>query len=195
MRLSLVTGPAVEPLALADARSHLRVVGTQDDNDISTYIVAARRWAENYTSRALITQTWKVQFDGSFPGFPVELPMPNLQSVSAIRYYDAAGAQQVWAPANYVVDAPAGPQAPPGRVDLATSVSVPAVLSRMGSVEIEFVAGYGSDVDTIPGDLVSAMKLVLGHLFENREDVVIAPGLVAIQVPKAAEYLAAGYRW
>ena len=44
----------------------------------------------------------------------------------------------------------------------------------MNAVTITFVAGYGA-ADQVPDEAKHAIKLILGHLYENREDVSTAP--------------------
>ena len=84
----LLTGPAVEPLTLAEAKEYLRVDTGDDDDVITALIAGARVHVEAQTRRALITQSWRLVRDGWPPDgrLPV-LPAP-LRSVDAARYYD-----------------------------------------------------------------------------------------------------------
>src|SRR5688500_5745800 len=63
MGLTQVTPPAIEPMALDDAKKYLRVDTADDDVLIKTLITAAREWVERYTGQALITQTWDYWLD------------------------------------------------------------------------------------------------------------------------------------
>lgn len=65
--LTVTTPPAVEPVDLATAKSHLRVTFADDDAYISALVVAARRKVESYLDRSLVTTGWRVSLDG-FPG-------------------------------------------------------------------------------------------------------------------------------
>src|SRR5579884_3684274 len=56
--------PASEPVALADAKNYLRVDITNDDTLVTGLITAARAHAEEFMRRSLITQTWKLAYDG-----------------------------------------------------------------------------------------------------------------------------------
>lgn len=60
--LERITGPEFEPVTLAEAKRFLREFATVTDNDtdISDLITAAREWAEDFTGRVLIEQTWKL---------------------------------------------------------------------------------------------------------------------------------------
>lgn len=72
MRFTLerVSGPELEPVTLAEMKLHLREFTSVTANDatINALIVAAREWAEDYTGRALIDQTWRLTIDASVIG-------------------------------------------------------------------------------------------------------------------------------
>ena len=59
----LLTGPAVEPLSLDDARSFLRVENGDDDPLIAALIVSARMHVEGQGKTALISQDWRIVLD------------------------------------------------------------------------------------------------------------------------------------
>lgn len=63
--LERVVDPAIEPVDLAAMKRHLREFEdvSSSDGDISDLIVSAREWAEDYTGRALIDQTWRLSID------------------------------------------------------------------------------------------------------------------------------------
>jgi uncharacterized phiE125 gp8 family phage protein len=165
MGLKLVTPPAAEPLTLAEAKAHLRVDSASEDDLITGLIKAAREWCEEYQNRAYITQTWDLCLD-AFPESPSYLPKPPLQSIASFKYYDKEGTEHVFDAADYVVDT-AGFK---GRISLAYGKSWPSVtLQPMNGVVIQFVAGYGDAVTDVPERIRSAIKLLIGHLYENRE--------------------------
>lgn len=68
--LERVTEPEVEPVTLAQMRRHLRLFDdiTEDDDDISALITAARQWVEHETGRALIEQRWRLSLSSEFTG-------------------------------------------------------------------------------------------------------------------------------
>ena len=71
------TGPAVEPLTVAEAKLHLRVDISDDDTYIGTLITAAREWVENYLDRTLIT-TQLILRAAEFPTEELELARPPM---------------------------------------------------------------------------------------------------------------------
>src|SRR4051812_18712350 len=66
--LTLVTGPAADPVVLAEVKSQANIDGTDWDPLLASYVTAATKSAEEYLRRALITQTWKLTLDLSCSG-------------------------------------------------------------------------------------------------------------------------------
>jgi len=67
--LERVSGPDVEPIDLASAKRHLREFAevTSNDADILDLIKGAREWAEDFTGRALVEQSWRLTLRGRYP--------------------------------------------------------------------------------------------------------------------------------
>lgn len=169
--LTVVTEPAVEPLALSEVMEQLRYPHVSENLLIESLIKAARKYIETATGRALITQTLRLTRD-CFPtwkeGYTFRLPSPPLQTVSSIQYTDTAGATQTVTAAEYVVDA----TSVPGRVGLAYGYTWPTdVIEQIASVNVNYVAGYGLAA-AVPHDIKQAMRLLIGHWFVNREAVL-----------------------
>jgi len=172
----LVTGPASEPVTLAEAKNHLRIDANDEDDYISSLITVARQHIENAGNLALLTQTWKLACD-EFPWrmrkFPWETegrldeiliyPGP-LIAVSSIKYYDTDGLQQTLATTEYAVDS----SSKPARVYPAYGKYWPATRSIPNAVEINFTAGY-ANAASVPQQLKEAMLLLIAHLYENRD--------------------------
>ena len=180
--LVLVTAPASEPVVLSEMKSHLRVDLADDDALITGLISAAREYVEGAARRALVTQTWRL----SLPGWPeddeIGLPRPPLQSVSSLVYVDVDGAQTTWPSSNYIVDI----DSQPGRLVLAPNISWPSVtLYPVNPVQITFVAGYGSGL--VPTHYLQAIRLLVGHWYENRE--ATDAGQPVREIPLAVESL------
>lgn len=184
--LAIVTAPTEEPLTLAEAKAHLRVTGSGDDTYITTLITVARQWAENYTRRALITQTWDLFLD-KFPRWMLEMPLPPLQSVTTLEYTDTDGVQQTLGGTLYRVDT----NAERGRITPAFNEVWPVTRAVMSAVKIRFVAGYGLAA-AVEVKIKQAMLLLIGHLYENRQDVVI--GVMPAHVPQSSKWLIGDYR-
>ena len=184
-----VTGAtsATEPITLTEAKLHLRVTETADDSLISSLITAARQYAEPYTRRCFITQTKTLAFD-SFPASnEIRLPWSKLAGITSITYYDTANALQTLDAANYLLDT----VNEPGRVRLISTESWPSVYDRINAVTITYTAGYGAAAD-VPEGIKAAMKLLVGHWYENREGVIT--GTIVTEMKMAVDALLSFYR-
>lgn len=189
MALKLVTAPAVEPIALADAKTHLRVDATAEDTLITSLIVAARQHAENVTQRGLITQAWDLQLDAWPNGDEIRIPLPPLQSITSVKYYDTAGTEYTMTASDYIVDT----KSEPGRIVLAYGKSWPSTTLRPAAgVLVRFVAGYGAAAANVPDAIIAALKLHIGHLHEHREAVNV--GNIVNELPLAYDALLWPYR-
>lgn len=206
-RTTPVTAPAEEPLTLAEAKAHLRVDASNEDDLIAALIVAARELAETRQRRALVTQTWDLTLDrwpygGGYydrairqmgPGsplwlpntgqLPIELPRPPLQSVTSIAYVDPEGNSQTLDPSAYVVST-----GTPGRIAPAYGLTWPSIRNQIDAVTIRYVAGYGA-ASAVPKATKQAILLLVGHLYENREAVAVNVGANILELPMGVEAL------
>ena len=83
-----------------------------------------------------------------------------------IKYYDTGGAEYIFAAANYVTDV-SGYR---GRVALGYGKSWPTIVLRsINGVVIRFIAGYGVLATNVPMKVRLAIKILIGHMWENRE--------------------------
>ncbi len=175
-----VTPPAAEPITLADAKEHLRVSHSADDDYITALTITARRWCEGLTRRQLVQATLEYTLDGFPARGEIEIPRPPLVSVTSIKYTDTDGSEATWSSSLYTVDA----RSTPGRIYPAYGQTYPQTRAEPNAVRILFVAGYSET----PADLVHAMKTVIGHWYQHRS--AVQAGTQFHDVPKTAEYLA-----
>lgn len=186
MGLKLITAPTSEPVSVAEAKAHLRVVGTDDDAYIGSLITAARQSAESITGRALMPQTWEFAVD-EFKS-EIRLNKPPFSAVSSIKYIDKDGVQQTLAEADYILDS----HSEPARVTSAYSKSWPYARKQANSVLIRFTAGY-ADAAAVPQEIKNWMLLRVGMLYENRESV--AAGMTLDEVPHVDRLLSNYIDW
>ncbi len=153
MSIVVVTPPGEDPVTLQETKNHLRVTLDDDDARISNLIRSATAQVEEYTGRALVERQVKLILD-SFPAGDIELPMPPLKSVQAVKYWDEDGVQQTLDAAIYQVDT----ASLIGRIVLAEGQAWPATAQRIDAVTVEFTAGYGAAAD-VDERAVSAILL------------------------------------
>lgn len=210
--LSVKTPPAVEPVSLAEAKSHLAISFDDHDAMLQGMLRAARRNLEWTYNRSMITQTLVLGLDRfdrgawateSFYGISpttwsiglgvtwsmIELRSP-VQQINSITYTDPAGVTQTLDPALYGLDP--GSEASPGRVFPALNKIWPIVALAPSVIKIETVAGFAGP-EQVPDDWKAAVKLYLGHLYANREQVIADARAAAIQLPMGVEALMGAY--
>lgn len=186
MSLELKTAPSVEPISLTEAKNHLRVDISSDNTLINSLIKAVRQFTESYLNKCLISQSWYQYHDFNFPNY-IELLKNPVQSITEITYTDGAGATQILDTSVYSFDK----NRKPATIFRAYSKVWPTTRLDNNVVRIEFVAGFGDAGSSVPEPIRQAMLLLIGHLYENREDV--SP-LNMIKVPMGYEALLSPYR-
>jgi len=157
-----------------------------EDTLITGLIKAAREYCEGYQNRAYITQTWELILD-AFPATFFQIPLPPLQWAGAgdmsITYYDTAGGAHLVATADYQVDT----YSHKGRVYPVYGKAWPTdELRSMNGVILQFKAGYGLLTTDVPERVRLAIKVLVGHMYENREATDVK---AHIEVPFAVHAL------
>jgi uncharacterized phiE125 gp8 family phage protein len=187
--LKLITPPAVPIVELAGAKAHLRVDLNTEDVMIETLVAASTRHAEDYTRRAFLTQTWQLTLD-EFPEEDfIKIPLPPLDVVNSVKYYDDDDTEYTMDVADYYVDT----FSEPGRVVLRNEASWPTdTLRAANGVIINFDCGWGI-ADDVPGPIYQAVLIMLNHLYDNR-DLIVQTGAMPKEIPRSFESLLWPYR-
>lgn len=191
-RTKVIVPPTAEPVSLAEARAHLRDPATVDNALIELYISAARTWCEEYVSGAFMVQTIR-QDMGHLPNDVFLLARNPVQSIESIEYFDEDDVLQTLSTDLYNLDS-VGSSA---RVIRQWDEAWPSTSRRGDAVQVTYIAGYpvGSPADdpqNVPATIRAAVLLVLGDLYENRENTLV--GTSAIELPIAAKMLLQPYR-
>lgn len=178
--LERVTGPAVQPITLAECKAQLRIEGADEDTYLAALIAAAVSYvdATGLLGRAIITQTWR---QGGSPLNRLALRLPTVQSLSAVKYYDRDNVLQTATLSDFRLIAsrdwayvePVG--------------SWPSTFDRPDAVQVEFVAGYGDAASDVPESVRHALILLVAHWFENREPELV--GLTSKSLPHSFDAL------
>jgi uncharacterized phiE125 gp8 family phage protein len=159
---------------------------TQEETYLTTLITVARLHVENYLQRSLISQTWELVLD-AWPGESITLFRGPVQSVTSNKYYDTAYTVATLAATVYQVDTYSG------RVGLKYSQVWPSTTLRpFAAIVIELVAGYGDEASDVPEPIRQAILLLIGHLYEHREPVLV--GATIAELPYSVKALLSNYR-
>lgn len=167
--MRVVVPPTFEQITLEEARLQCRIDDDFEDRLLGVWITAAREHAEQYTQRALATQTLAID-PGCWPwtyGFRAELPGGVVQSITSITYTDPEGASQTLPADQYVLFA----KTLPAHWGLVVGADRPQVRPGPESMEVQYVAGYAAGA--CPAGIVAAMLLCIAYWYENRGDTLL----------------------
>lgn len=190
IQLITITAPASEPVSTAEAKTHLRVGHSSDDTYIDALVSTARQVIEARTGMRLFTQTVELRADSfdelglghvSYPptaGYRstgnwyssdndvISLRCAPVQSVDSVKYYSSSNVDSTFSSDDYWTDL----VSVPCRIQVTSSDVWPTTNNRIGNVRIRMTAGW-SDTADIPEIFKTAIKLLVGHYYENREQV------------------------
>lgn len=169
--LTLQTAPASEPVTLSEAKSYLRLDSSAEDSLVNLLITAARKSAEEYLRRSLITQSWKLAYDDFIAG-DIALPRAPVQSITSVALVDINGGSTAVSPATYSLNA------------AKTQMVLDGILSAH-RIDIVYVAGYGVASD-VPAPLRQGILAHLAEMFDRRS--------AAAGFPASVQALYAPYR-
>lgn len=195
MALVRITDPTVTPITLAEAKKHLRVSTTDQDDLITMYLKAATDYVDGewgFLGRALVTQKYRLTLDAFPAGGAIKLPLPPLQAVTSVAYDAATGLEIVLTEdVDYFVDS----DSEPGWVlPVGTSKSWPSPIDAANAVRIEYLAGYDPSNDSppdqtanIPFNIKAGIMLIVASMFEHREEVELTANVM--RLPFGADIL------
>lgn len=195
MSFTIITPAGAEPLTLSDVKYQIPWPQTDTTWDpwLTSAIIAARMFAENKTQKTFITSQILQVLD-SFPGgAPGAVPWgrdfslpPNailcetapVQSIESIQYLDMAGNVQTVDPSVYTYDL----VSEPARITPVFGQIWPIPRPEIGAVRVTYIAGYGT-ADDVPEGLKAWMKMRIGAMFQNREEISVGTRITVNELP------------
>jgi uncharacterized phiE125 gp8 family phage protein len=186
--ITVAVPPALEPVPLTDMKNFLRVSHSEDDTLISGLIVAARRYAEAFMRRALIT-TQFIQHLDHFPRWKklsadavgseyvqqIKLLGTTCRSVEKIVYLDPNNGEPQTIlpyddernPTGFLTDT----KSVPARVHPFVGEEWPSVYPLANAVEIHFTAGYGDRDSDVPQPIILAIMALVDYWYKHRDEI------------------------
>lgn len=164
----LITPPATQPIGQLEIDEHLRADTAKFGQTlyIEGLIKSAVSRAQQKTGRVFITQTWAAIFRDWSEMESCVLPFGELQSVTSVKYNDAAGAVQTVAPGEYLVN---GIGTDDGRIIIPSHSGFEYPdLYEQDPVTVTFVCGYGLAGD-VPEDIKTGIKLLVSEVYEDAD--------------------------
>lgn len=194
MSLTLLAGPAAEPVPLDRLKSRLRISVDDYDSRLNHLIRAARERVERDTGLACLSQTWLERLDswqegGRLTAFATRFRLfkPPLRSVESVTTYDADDRPHLWDSSAYRVDNASHP----GRIIARPGTQFPLPGRTAGGIEIRFRCGYGDTPGDVPAPITEAIELLAARLFERADGM---PDGAAEPLPDMAACLIAPWR-
>ena len=213
------TQPVVEPVSLADAKTHLRIDSEAEDGLVQSLIATARQWAEDYCDRTFVLTRWAMRTDsfygqvgspsqfglradgnniegrqGVVPNMDIELPRPPMAQVTGYTAVSVSYTPIV-SGTTATLDATqyrVDPNQTPGAIRPLYGNTWPSHLMDQNSVTIKWWAGYGADGAAVPAAVKSAILMIVAHLWRNREMTAEA---ALVEVPMGVKALLDSVRW
>lgn len=176
---SEVSGEVGAAITVAQAKTHLRITNSDEDTYIEALTLVSTEWCEEFQRRVYVQRQVVDKFD-KFPS-TIRPRRSPLISVDSVKYVDTNGVTQTLDAAEYDV----GTYQEPGRITPAYTKSWPSIRAVINAVILTYQAGYANRA-SIPTGMKHAVKLMVFHLYENREAV----GPVTMkEIPLAARQL------
>lgn len=182
--LQVVTEAADYPVSLTRVKDHLRLSDQTDDTLVRGLIIAATKHVEEVTQRTLMNTTYNLFIDyvheTDYPLWEgtrvgpdiayrqnfIELPRAPLVSVTHVKSYDDSDTATTFDSSKYFVDTA---NTPP-RIVLRDGQSWPTGIRAANGLEIQYVAGYGSNDTDVPEPIRLAIMQIITANYEYRGD-------------------------
>lgn len=180
-----ITEPASLALTVKEAKDHLRVPGNADDVYIAGLVQTAIKNVEHRTGFKLMSQTLEMRLDGFPNSKTLSLETGKVTAVTSVKYDDTDDAEQTWAASNYWADT----VSKEANITYKDTVWPSTEGGKPASVRIRYVAGW-SDHHDIPDHFKTAMKLLVGSWYNNREEVIT--GTIVTTLPVGVDAILTG---
>ena len=167
--IKVITPSTVLPVTLADTKLHLKIDSdTTEDTLVTALIYTAQEMVENYCRIRLLDTVEELYID-QFPfEYSLYLSKWPISAISYCHYLDINGVETTLDPTVYYADT----ISKPGRLCLNYARYWPVTRWIDNAVWIRYTVGFGATADSIPYSLKTALLLIIGHLYQNRTEVV-----------------------
>lgn len=174
-----ISTPTGLVITIEEAFKHLVLDITADADQVdfvTSLIKAATEYCEAYQRRCYLLTEWEAYLD-KWPLFAILIEKTPVISISKIEYKDLNGVWQTLSEANYSVNL----IKQPARVIFKNTLPI-IDPEEFNNIRITFKSGYvnslgAQDISLIPENVKSAIKLIIGHLYEHREQVTSGSSL------------------
>ncbi|MDI7861266.1 head-tail connector protein [Rhizobiaceae bacterium n13] len=167
MTYATIRPPLAEPLTLAEAKAHLRLDGSDEDDLLLPLVKAAREHLERLSGLCLMTQALRLYRDDWPADGVIQIARGPVQAIESVTVYDTGGEPVAVSLDGHRLDGASHP----ARLTLNQFVNSHAAIN---GIEIDFVAGFGDAATDVPDMLKRALTMHVAHMFEWRGAVSMA---------------------
>jgi len=173
MTITVVTQAGSPAVTLDQAKRHLRYVLSDQDDLIGLYVQVATTHVQRICEFAIGQQVWMLTLD-AFPA-TIELPGGAVSAVTTVAYVDQSGTDQSLQPTDFRLDS----KSTPARLTPTSAQGWPFTAPVTNAVSVTYTVGS----DDVPAPLKSAILLIAGDLFENRQQIDMDSRAVVAESP------------
>lgn len=176
------TGPAsAAPVSVAEVKLDQRIEHDDDDALLEALIIAATEYAREFVGKALISEEWALSLRSAGRDGRISLPVTPVSALVSATYFDADNqAQSLNVSDFYLYSGEDWSYIEP------VNGSWPTVYDRLDAITVTFTAGFGADAADVPSTIRQAIRLLVGHWYENR---LAASDIVVQKIPFGADAL------
>lgn len=192
MSYKIITDVVTEPVTLEQARQHCRInaygspLSHPDDDYLQLAISSSRNFIEEYLQRSLAEKTIEMALD-SFPENEIALELSPIKTILSVKYIDTSSVEQTLSSAIYALD----DYSMPNWLLLTNNSEWPQTLDSANNIKIRMTT---SDAE-IPKSIYAAILLMVGHLYENRQEDVLGNTRISFNsLPMGVKNLIQSYR-
>lgn len=184
MIVNRTVAPTLDLVDLALAKQWLKVTDSHEDAIIGALIRRAAGYLDGpsgIVGKALLAQTWTLA-DAPVTGrTPFVVPVLPLISVTAIDIYDRDNVAQSLTLGDFTT------YQTDDWAEIRPNIGTtwPAMYNRPDAITVTATFGFGTTRDAIPGPILQAAEVLVGHFYVNRESG---------RIPEGVHDLVAGYR-
>lgn len=160
MRITYTGGPSDQDvITLADLKSHLRVEHNEDDTLITGIRATAIQYVEDFCAIKLGNHFGTGYLESFEPAYFTISPIASISAVEykATGYTDTLS---ILESSKYFFDI----NTTPHRISFVNTPS----LAEYQFNRVQVTMNVGHSTDNIPAGIISAIKLITGHLYEHR---------------------------
>jgi uncharacterized phiE125 gp8 family phage protein len=152
----LETAPAGMPITKEQVKTLANINNVNQDTEIDILIEAAVSWAEKYTGRVFVNQTWNIYYDLPEGANKMNLDTLNVNSIVSVSTFARDNTETVMDSADYRFF---------GDCFILNETASFSSLSlrNFQAIKIQVIAGYGVDSTDQPNDIEAALSQLVSY--------------------------------